>query len=138
MEYMFMPLKRYADFQGRSRRMEFWMFFLFVFIVETILLFPLMGSVMSAIASGQSNGGEAMTAMFSGIGGIFAIILMLFGLAIFIPMLAVYVRRFHDQDKSGWFVLLGLIPYLGALVLLVFMFLPGTNGSNRFGEDPKS
>jgi uncharacterized membrane protein YhaH (DUF805 family) len=49
----------------------------------------------------------------------------------------VQVRRFHDQDKSGWFVLLSLIPFLGAIIVLVFMFLEGTKGPNRFGPDPK-
>jgi len=58
-------------------------------------------------------------------------------LGVLIPNLAVQVRRFHDQDKSGWFVLLGLIPYIGGLILLVFMLFEGTRGSNRFGEDPK-
>jgi uncharacterized membrane protein YhaH (DUF805 family) len=50
--------------------------------------------------------------------------------------LAVEVRRFHDQDRSGWLMLLGLIPYVGFLVVLVFMCLPGTRGPNRFGADP--
>ena len=58
-------------------------------------------------------------------------------LAIFIPMLAVQVRRFHDQDLSGWFILLGFIPYLGGLIMLVFMCIDGTPGPNRFGPDPK-
>jgi uncharacterized membrane protein YhaH (DUF805 family) len=47
------------------------------------------------------------------------------------------VRRFHDQDKSGWFVLLNLIPYIGGIIVLVFMCLEGTRGPNRFGPDPK-
>ena len=59
-------------------------------------------------------------------------------LASFIPGLAVTVRRFHDQDRSGWFVLLSLIPIVGGLIMLVFMLLPGTAGQNRFGADPKS
>ena len=54
------------------------------------------------------------------------------------PAIAVQVRRFHDQDKSGWFVLLGLIPYVGGLIVLVFMCLPGTPGPNRFGPRPAS
>lgn len=63
---------------------------------------------------------------------------MIFVLAILIPSIAVQVRRFHDQDKSGWFVLLALIPFLGGLVVLVFMCLEGTRGPNRFGPDPKN
>jgi uncharacterized membrane protein YhaH (DUF805 family) len=57
--------------------------------------------------------------------------------AIIIPSLAVQVRRFHDQDKSGWFVLIGFIPFVGSLIVFVFMCLAGTDGPNRFGPDPK-
>jgi uncharacterized membrane protein YhaH (DUF805 family) len=65
--------------------------------------------------------------------GLFA----LFALASFIPTIAVQVRRFHDQDRSGWMVLLALIPYLGGLIVLIFMCLEGTRGANRFGLDPR-
>jgi uncharacterized membrane protein YhaH (DUF805 family) len=61
----------------------------------------------------------------------------LWSLIIFIPNLAVTIRRLHDQDKSGWFYLLVFIPIIGGLVVLIFMFLEGTRGPNRFGEDPK-
>ena len=64
-------------------------------------------------------------------------LLILFVLGSFVPALAVQVRRFHDQDKSGWFVLLSLIPYIGGIIVLVFMCLEGTRGPNRFGADPK-
>jgi uncharacterized membrane protein YhaH (DUF805 family) len=57
-------------------------------------------------------------------------------LALLVPSIAVGVRRFHDQDKSGWFLLLALIPVVGGLIVLVFMCLPGTSGPNRFGPDP--
>ena len=59
-------------------------------------------------------------------------------LAVFVPGLAVTVRRFHDQDKSGWLALLGLVPYVGGIVVLVFMCLEGTKGENRYGLDPKA
>ncbi|MEE4200185.1 MAG: DUF805 domain-containing protein [Erythrobacter sp.] len=62
----------------------------------------------------------------------------LLGLALIVPGLAVQVRRFHDQDKTGWLVLLGFIPIIGGLIVLVFMLLPGTDGPNRFGPDPKA
>jgi uncharacterized membrane protein YhaH (DUF805 family) len=57
-------------------------------------------------------------------------------LALFIPSLAVQVRRFHDQDKSGWMVLLGFIPYIGGIIIIIFMCMEGTRGPNRFGPDP--
>lgn len=65
------------------------------------------------------------------------IVFMLVAVALFIPSLAVQVRRFHDQDKSGWMVLLAFIPFIGGLVVLIFMLLEGTHGPNRYGPDPK-
>jgi uncharacterized membrane protein YhaH (DUF805 family) len=123
---MFMPLRRYVDFSGRSRRMEYWMFFLFVVIV-TVVLTLLTGTR-------ESNYD------YNGMG--FSIqsqspIVMVWILAILLPSLAVQVRRFHDQDKSGWMVLIGLIPFLGGLIVLIFMLMEGTAGPNRFGPDPK-
>ena len=63
--------------------------------------------------------------------------LLLFYLAILIPSIAVAIRRLHDTNRSGWWLLIALIPFIGALVLLVFYVLPGTVGPNKFGEDPK-
>jgi uncharacterized membrane protein YhaH (DUF805 family) len=124
MEWMIMPLKRYADFSGRSRRKEYWMFVLF----QILVLFPLMA--VGFVLGDLSDGGEGGSILF-------LLLVGAFGLVFFIPSLAVQVRRFHDQDKSGWFVLLGLIPYLGGLILFIFMCLEGTRGHNRFGADPK-
>lgn len=118
---MIMPLKRYADFQGRSRRKEYWMFILF----QILLLVPLM-LIAIALDSGGSEGGIVLVGLIG-----------LFVLGFLVPTLAVQVRRFHDQDKSGWFVLLGVIPYIGGFIMLVFMCLEGTRGTNRFGPDPK-
>ena len=67
---------------------------------------------------------------------IVASLLGLFVLGSFIPGLAVQVRRLHDQDLSGWLVLVNLVPYLGALVMLVLMCIKGTNGENQYGPDP--
>jgi uncharacterized membrane protein YhaH (DUF805 family) len=64
-------------------------------------------------------------------------LLVLWWLGTLIPSIAVAVRRFHDQNQSGWLYLLCLIPYVGGIVLLVFMCLDGTPGPNRFGPDPK-
>lgn len=117
MEWMLMPLKRYADFSGRSRRKEYWMFMLFILIVYIAII------ALSAI------GGETVA-------GILGIVLIVFALGIFIPSLAVQVRRFHDQGKSGWFVLLNLIPIV-SLAVLVFMCIDGDKGPNEYGPDPK-
>lgn len=131
MEWMLMPLRRYADFQGRSRRKEYWMFVLFIILCEIPLF--IIGGLTGGLTSGTSGGHAGSAGSL-----IFCALLALFGLAIFIPALAVQIRRFHDQDKSGWFVLLGLIPFIGGLIVLVFMCLEGTRGANRFGPDPKT
>ena len=129
MSLMFQPLKKYADFAGRARRSEFWLFALFIFIVE-IVYFILMGVTgnMGPSGYGQMNGlGMALAGLFS-----------LFILGVLVPSLAVTVRRLHDTNRSGWWILIGLIPLIGGLVLLVFYLLPGTTGPNKFGPDPKT
>lgn len=131
LEWMLMPYRRYADFSGRSRRKEYWMFILFFVIVYAIcyaLIFTGMPSVDPM--TGQMTGGGGALSMIG------SALLLIFALGSFIPSLAVIVRRLHDQDKSGWFVLLGLVP-IANIVLLVFMFLEGTKGPNRYGPDPK-
>jgi uncharacterized membrane protein YhaH (DUF805 family) len=113
-------LKKYAVFAGRSRRKEYWYFVLFNVIVSLVLsaVDALLGTFSSA-----SNGG-----LLSGI----------YGLAIIIPSIAVSVRRLHDIDRSGWWVLISLVPVIGTIVLLVFAVLEGTPGENRFGPNPKA
>ena len=125
MDLMLMPLRRYADFQGRSRRKEYWMFYLGIIIVTVIL------SLLAGLTGGLAETDSSV------IGTIFLGLLVLFYLAIFVPSLAVQVRRFHDQDKSGWLLLLAFVPIIGGLIVLVFMCLEGTKGPNRFGPDPK-
>ncbi|WP_086616822.1 DUF805 domain-containing protein [Erythrobacter tepidarius] len=126
MEYMIMPLKRYADFSGRLRRKEYWMFVLFqmLLLVPILLLAVLLGG-----PNEESGDPFGNTLVLFVLGAYFLVFL--------IPGIAVQVRRFHDQDKSGWFILLGFIPYIGGIILLVFMCLEGTRGPNRFGPDPK-
>ena len=123
MEWMIMPLKRYADFSGRSRRKEYWMFVLFQILVMIPVV--LIGATLGGIDDSGTGSGLFLV--------LIAIVLLIF----LVPGLAVQVRRFHDQDKSGWFVLLGFIPYIGGIILFVFMCLEGTRGPNRFGPDPK-
>jgi uncharacterized membrane protein YhaH (DUF805 family) len=110
-----LPLRRYSDFTGRSTRKEYWMFQL-IFVAAFFVC-----AALSVIA-----GSETAAGLF---------ILCLLGL--FVPLIAVQVRSLHDRDMSGWIVLFNLLPYLGALVILVLMMLDGTPGPNRFGDDPK-
>lgn len=122
--WMLLPIRRYADFSGRSRRKEYWLFQLGA--IGIYLMLAVLGALMGAF----SYGGETALA-------IWIILVAIVALSVFIPSWAVLVRRLHDQDKSGWFLLLSFIPYVGAIVLLVFMCIDGTPFGNRFGEDPK-
>jgi len=140
LEYMLMPFHRYFDFQGRSRRMEYWSFTLLNVIVVVVLMGIAMGSGFSlaALESGDTS------TLFSGVSAVMFGLLGLYWLAVLIPGIAVAVRRLHDRDMSGWwylgFILLGMIPFVGwiaSIAFLVILFLPGTVGPNRFGPDPK-
>lgn len=124
MAWMLLPLKRYAQFEGRSSRKEFWMFLLGVNLVNLVWI------VLAA--AGTDEYGDT-TALGNMAFGFIALTL----LAVLVPMIAVQVRRFHDQDRSGWFALLNLIPYAGVLIVLGFMLVEGTRGSNRYGPDPR-
>ena len=119
MNWALEPLKKYAVFEGRARRKEYWYF----------ALFYLLAMIATTIV-------DMMTGMYSQtleIGVLSGILV----LAIFVPSLSVTVRRLHDTDRSGWWVLIGLIPIIGAIVLLVFMALDSQPGANRFGPNPK-
>ncbi|MDJ0276108.1 DUF805 domain-containing protein [Sphingomonas sp. 2R-10] len=139
MEWMLLPLKRYAEFSGRSRRKEYWMFVLGYLIVFMILgaIFGLLGAFSSSMAEVQAGSvnGPLMLAV---------VVLGILGLGILIPSIAVQVRRLHDRNMSGWWLLgiyvVSFIPVVGFIAsigLLVLLALPGTVGPNRFGPDPK-
>lgn len=142
MEWMLLPLKRYAEFSGRSRRKEFWMFALgYVIILAVLAIGMFSGVPLSTLEDSAALENMAGSGMFL----VFAILIGIVVLAVFIPSIAVTVRRLHDRDMSGWwylgFFVLSNIPYVGILVsigFLVLMALPGTNGPNRFGPDPKN
>ncbi|GHI07771.1 hypothetical protein AQI88_34235 [Streptomyces cellostaticus] len=105
-------LKKYAVFSGRARRQEYWMFFLFNVIISIVL----------AIIDG---------AMGSSILGI------IYSLATLLPGLGVAVRRLHDTDRSGWWILIALIPLVGAIILIVFLATEGKAEPNQHGPNPK-
>nr|MDT0661353.1 DUF805 domain-containing protein [Micromonospora sp. DSM 115978] len=114
-------LTQYVGFQGRARRAEYWWFVLFSLLV---------GIATSILDSALGTDFENSSLS----GGFFNLIA---NLALLLPSLAVAVRRLHDTDRSGWWILIGLIPLLGAIVLLVFFVKDGTPGQNRFGPSPK-
>ena len=112
-------LKNYATFSGRARRKEYWMFFLFNVLISLGL------GVLDVVAGTYSV--EYETGFFSA----------LYSLLVLIPSIAVSVRRLHDTNRSGWWILISLIPIIGVLVLFVFMCLDSQPGTNRFGVNPK-
>jgi uncharacterized membrane protein YhaH (DUF805 family) len=120
MNWYLQVLKKYAVFSGRARRKEYWFFFLFNVIVSIVL------SVIDVTVGTYSA--------TSGVGLLSGI----YGLAVIIPSIAVGVRRMHDIDRTGWWLLIVFIPLIGVLVLLVFALLPGTAGDNKYGPDPKA
>lgn len=120
--------KNTFKYQGRASRSEFWWFYLFT-ILTLIALFVL-GGVIASLTN--SNGGQSTSNVMS---GVFGLLFLLYFIGIFLPTLSLIVRRLHDSDKSGWFLLLAFVPF-GGIVLLVFYCLPGTQGPNQFGDDP--
>ncbi|MFT5479942.1 MAG: uncharacterized membrane protein YhaH (DUF805 family) [bacterium] len=122
MKWYLMVLKNYAGFDGRARRKEYWMFVLINFIFTIVLYGIMMGGAASESAALASIGGALY--------GIYA-------LGIFIPSLAVAVRRLHDVGKSGWMILIALIPLVGGIWLLVLLATDSQNGANEYGVNPK-
>lgn len=105
-------LKKYAVFSGRARRKEYWMFLLISLLVSIVL-----GIITNALKL------EFISTLYS--------------LAILIPSLAVGARRLHDTSRSGWWLLIGLIPIIGTIILIVFMVQDSKPGSNKYGPNPK-
>jgi uncharacterized membrane protein YhaH (DUF805 family) len=106
-------LKKYTDFNGRARRKEYWMFTLFNVIIIAVLQFV------------------------DGLLGTSDVIRIIYSIAVLVPSLAVAFRRLHDTGRSGWWLLIGLIPVIGWIVLIVFMVQDGTPGQNQYGLNPK-
>ena len=129
---MFTALKKYADFSGRARRKEFWMWQLFNFIVNFV--FQVIAGILGVIAAASSY----ESASFFGI-LLFIVNLAswIFSLAVLIPNLSVAVRRLHDTGRSGWNLLLGLIPCVGVIILLIYYCQDSQPGMNQYGENPK-
>lgn len=133
MRWMLLPLKRYFDFAGRSCRREFWSFFLLQWIGVIVLIIWMYRALVEVGLQGEI--GHPVSTFTSYVEPAFSLF-GLFLLVTIIPSIAVQARRFHDQNLSGLLVLLNLIPGLGGIVVLVFMCLKGTSGSNRYGPDP--
>ncbi|MCW2901117.1 MAG: hypothetical protein JWO67_3382 [Streptosporangiaceae bacterium] len=113
MNWYLAVLKNYAGFSGRARRTEYWMFVLFNVIITVVL-----NAISMAIKQGSLLGS-------------------IYGLAVLIPGLAVAVRRLHDTGRSGWWLLIALVPVVGVIVLIIFMATAGQPGDNAHGPNPK-
>lgn len=120
MSWYVIAWQRAADFSGRSRRKEYWIFNLFNAIVAIVL-------VLLAVAF--SDEGKPSTIPF--------FLVFVYGAVIFIPSLSVTIRRLHDIGKSGWWYFIGFIPLIGAIILFVFTLLDGEPNANQWGLDPK-
>lgn len=120
MDWYLMALKKYAEFQGRAQRKEYWMFTLFNFLAMVLL--GLVGALLG-------GGGE---------GGLGDVLQGLYGIAVLVPGIAVTVRRLHDIGKSGWWGLVALIPLIGSLILIYFAVKDSQPETNEYGPNPKA
>ncbi len=134
--------KKYATFSGRASRSEYWWYSLFCFIVAMVCIAA--GLALGALFGGAAamQGGDSVldhgVAGF-GIGFLIGyLILLIFALATLVPSIAVTVRRLHDSGRSGWWYLLSFVPYVGGIVLFIFMLLEGQPGENKYGPAPDS
>jgi len=112
--------RQYATLGGRTRRREYWSF-----LIVHILILVVLGAIWGHSDGGPDQGADP---------GIPA---RLYMVAAFLPALAVTVRRLHDSGRSGWWVLISLVPLLGMLILLIFMLIDSQPGTNAYGPDPK-
>jgi uncharacterized membrane protein YhaH (DUF805 family) len=120
MKWFLLALKRYGEFNGRSRRKEYWMFILYYYI------FAIIAGCLDWIFDSGMDGG-----------GYYGPITGLYMLAMLIPFLAITVRRLHDIGKSGWMILVALIPIIGEIWLLILLIRNGDFLENRYGLNPK-
>ena len=115
MEWYTAVLKKYVEFQGRARRKEYWMFILFN-ILASIICGVIDGILGIMLLVHQQHDAED---------------------AVLLPSIAVCIRRLHDTNRSGWWILISLVPFVGSIILLIFLCIEGDAGDNRFGPNPK-
>ncbi len=134
--------KKNATFSGRASRSEYWWYQLFCFIVAMVCTAA--GLALGALFGGAAAmlGGDS--ALVLGVAGFYIgfrigeVILLFFALGTLVPSIAVAVRRLHDSGRSGWWYLLSFVPFVGGIVLLIFMLLEGQPGENKYGPAPES
>lgn len=129
MEWYLAAFRKYCDFNGRARRKEYWIFTL----INSLITFVPYAVLTGMSLSGSADGGAGISSMPL----ILSLAIALYALAAFLPGLGVTVRRLHDTGHSGWWFFIVLIPLIGAIVLLVFLFQDGAAGENKYGSNPK-
>ncbi|MDR6220225.1 DUF805 domain-containing protein [Deinococcus soli (ex Cha et al. 2016)] len=132
-EYLNVIRNNYANFTGRARRREYWMFTLINTIIVTVLSIPVYGAAIGMAM--QSDTGAAPSAGLTGTTLIFAVLMGIYALAVMVPSIAVTVRRLHDAGFSGWLYLLNFVGL--SIVVLVLCVLDSKPGSNKWGPNPK-
>jgi uncharacterized membrane protein YhaH (DUF805 family) len=123
MNWYLKVLNQYSDFNGRARRKEYWMFALVNFIISLAIIGIDNALGLSFNYTGNISGAGVFNSIYN--------------LLILIPSLAVAVRRLHDVGKSGWMLLIGLIPLVGAIWLLILLLRDSEAGENKYGPNPK-
>ena len=128
MKYYLKALQNYTVFTGRATRSEYWFFILFnfIFAIAAMIIDNVLGTTFKM---NTINGAMTMP---------YGYVYVLYGLAVFLPGLALSVRRLHDVNKSGWFMLIGLIPFIGAIWLLVLFVTDSDPKDNEYGPNPYS
>lgn len=124
-------ISKFATFDGRATRSEFWWFYLFAALVGFIGYVPIL--ILTFIGASSNDG--AISSIFTILTVIFWIVWLIVVIALYIPLLAVGCRRLHDRGQSGWLQLLYLVP-CGNIVLIVFFVMEGTPGDNAYGPKP--
>ena len=132
MKWYFKVLKNYADFSGRARRKEYWSFTLFHIVISMVIMSMSLGLAFTLVdVSGETEITGAGSVL--GVWGLY----MVYSLLTLIPSLAVSVRRLHDVGKSGWMLLVSLIPVVGSIWLLILLLTDSQPGDNEYGANPK-
>ena len=142
MKWYLKVIKHYADFSGRARRKELWVFVLFNGIFSNAIM--VLENVFGITAFNFSNVttifynllGTTTPDLYGNLG--FGWLYLIYNFAVLLPSFAVGVRRFHDIGKSGWHYLVGLIPLAGVIILLVWFCKNGQTGENKWGSNPKN
>ncbi len=129
MNYYVTCFKKYVDFNGRSARKEFWIFYLINTVVIVVLEALMGASLVSSLTGGSNTVSPASSVLYG--------VVMLYSLAILLPSLAVGARRMHDIGKSGWWILINFVPLIGWIWFIILAATDSNSGQNKYGANVK-